>query len=149
MTIFRFSLFFTAVLMAPTGAHSKSVEASGPGRTESCGNIYPHAERTCVETRIASKERLMAKLLVRARNAVKLGFEQHGSFDSRTSPRFLDASQTEWKRFVDSNCTVIASYSGGSNSAISDRLADCYEKELDARIEFLREAAEGTGRFGL
>jgi uncharacterized protein YecT (DUF1311 family) len=90
----------------------------------------------------------MARLYTRALAAVRTSYERYGSSDSRTSPDFLERSQAAWRRFADSNCTVVAAYGGGSNSAISDRETACYEEELDRRIGFLRQLAEGSGIFG-
>jgi len=87
----------------------------------------------------------MRNQFVKARNAVAEGIRRYGSNDARTNPKYLDAAQAAWKRFVDNNCTVIAAYNGGSNSAISDREMHCYEGELDRRIRFLRDVANGTG----
>jgi len=86
----------------------------------------------------------MLGLLKRARSRVAEGFKKYGDWDDRTHPKFLEASQAEWRKFVDDNCTVIGAFGGGSNSAISDRIGDCYEEELDRRIDFLREVAEGS-----
>jgi uncharacterized protein YecT (DUF1311 family) len=144
MTISRFELVSLAGLfLLPTAvlAAAPSEKPAGPG---SCGNINPFAVRKCVSTRIERKERLMRNQLVTARIAVTQRFRRYGRNDTRTDPKYLDASQAAWKRFVENNCTVIAAYNGGSNSAISDREMYCYEGELDRRIRFLRDVAQGT-----
>lgn len=87
----------------------------------------------------------MQHQFAKARSAIAQRFRRYGSNDNRSDPKYLDASQAAWKRFVDSNCTVIAAYNGGSNSATSDRLMYCYEGELDRRIQFLRNVANGSG----
>jgi uncharacterized protein YecT (DUF1311 family) len=110
-----------------------------------CSNINPFAVRKCVGVRIERKERLMREQLIKARKAVARRFGRYGDNDNRSDPKFLDASQAAWKKFAENNCTVIAAYSGGSNSAISDRIMYCYEEELDRRIRFLRDVTEGTG----
>jgi uncharacterized protein YecT (DUF1311 family) len=86
----------------------------------------------------------MSKQLESARKAVTRNFALHGANDLRTAPKYLDASQAAWKSYVRNNCTVIAAYGGGSNSAISNREMYCYEEELDRRIRFLRDVANGT-----
>jgi uncharacterized protein YecT (DUF1311 family) len=146
MTIFRFELFscVSSLLLLVTA----SAAASEERRPAECSNIDPFAVRKGVGARIERKEQLMGQQFIKARKAVAQSFAHYGSNDSRTDPRFLDHSQAAWKRFVENNCTVIAAYGGGSNSAISDRLMYCYEGELDHRIEFLRGAAEASGEFG-
>ena len=123
--------------------------ASAPGHAQgardTCSGIDPFAMRKCVSSRIERKEQRMAQLFAQARRVVARNFARYGNNDRRTSPTFLEQSQTAWKHFVDSNCTVVAAYSGGSNSAISDRLMHCYEGELDRRILFLRDVAKGIG----
>ena len=87
----------------------------------------------------------MKRQFIKARKALAKGFARYGDNDNRTDPKYLDASQAAWKRYVENNCTVIAAYPGGSNSAISDREIYCYEDELDRRIKFLRDVTDGTG----
>jgi uncharacterized protein YecT (DUF1311 family) len=132
-------------LFLPASALPAAERAANIPRTDECGNIDPSAVRKCVGGRIDRKERLMSQQLIKAREAVARGFARHGNNDNRTDPRYLDASQEAWKRYVESNCTVIAAYPGGSNSAISDREMYCYEEELDRRLQFLRDVSEGTG----
>lgn len=122
--------------------------AAQPPAPDPCSNIDPSTERDCFGRRIAGKEREMDRLYAGALAAVRTSHERYGSGDSRTSPDFLRRSQAAWRLFADGNCSVIAAYGGGSNSAISDREMDCYEAELDRRIAFLRELAEGSGIFG-
>jgi uncharacterized protein YecT (DUF1311 family) len=141
MTTSRFSLLFAAlfVLLAPVPTRAKAST-----NADKCGKIDPFAERRCVAKRVSDKERLMKRLLVRARHNVELNFKKSGNWDTRSSPRFLDASQLEWRKFVDNNCTVTGAFDGGSNSAISDNIESCYEEELDQRINFLRGLADGS-----
>jgi uncharacterized protein YecT (DUF1311 family) len=122
--------------------------AERPASPNTCSNINPSVVRKCEQSRIEAKERLMSRLFANARRAVAKANVRYGRNDNRSDPAFLDASQAAWKRFAENNCTVIAAYNGGSNSAISDRLAHCYERELDRRIQFLRDAASGNGAFG-
>jgi uncharacterized protein YecT (DUF1311 family) len=138
--------WFWIVLFA---AVATSVRVQAQATPDTCSSIDPFVVRKCVGERIEHKEHVMARQFAQARKAVGRNFALYGNNDNRTSPRFLEQSQTAWKRFVDSNCTVIAAYGGGSNSAISDRLMHCYESELDHRIQFLRDVAEGTGVVGI
>ena len=122
-----------------------NVSVQAQGAPDACSSIDPFAVRKCAGSRIERKEQQMAQLFAQARRVVARNFRRYGNYDRRTNPTFLEQSQTAWKRFVDSNCTVVAAYGGGSNSAISDRLLHCYEGELDRRIQFLRDVAKGTG----
>jgi uncharacterized protein YecT (DUF1311 family) len=144
MTTFRFSLLLACLVLPATAAHAGAAPPK-PDRIGECGNIDPFAVRECVGTRIDRKEQLMKRQLIKARKAVARGFARYGDADNRSDPKFLDASQAAWKKFAENNCTVISAYSGGSNSAISDRIMHCYEEELDRRIRFLRDVTEGTG----
>jgi uncharacterized protein YecT (DUF1311 family) len=140
-------LAIPVLALLAVGSAASRVQAQDS--TGACSNIDPGVVRKCMDSRIQRKERLMARLFAQARTSIARNFARYGSNDNRGDPKFLDASQAAWKRLVDSNCTVIAAYNGGSNSATSDRIANCYERELDRRIEFLRSAANGTGVFGL
>jgi uncharacterized protein YecT (DUF1311 family) len=124
------------------------ISAQSPTKAADCSNIDPFMERKCVSARITQKEQQLADLVLRARSAVTGSFSRYGDFDNRTDPRFLDKSQFAWKSFVESNCTVVGAYGGGSNSAISDRITACYESELDHRAKFFTDLVEGTGDFG-
>ena len=144
MTIFRFSLLLLCPLLSAS-VSSAAKDATNIDRVRECGNIDPFAVRKCVGARIDRKEQLMSRQFIQARKAVARGFARFGNNDNRTHPKYLDASQAAWKRYVENNCTVIAAYPGGSNSAISDREMYCYEEELDRRIRFLSQVARGTG----
>ena len=145
MTIFRFDLLGLAgLLLIPAGV-TAGAASNSPTGPAGCSSIDPFAVRKCVAARIDRKERLMQHQFAKARSAIAQRFRRYGSNDNRSDPKYLDASQAAWKRFVDSNCTVIAAYNGGSNSATSDRLMYCYEGELDRRIQFLRNVANGSG----
>jgi hypothetical protein len=85
----------------------------------------------------------MHQLFAQTRAAVARSYAHNGKHDTRTHPRLLDRSQTEWRRFVVDNCTVTAAYGASSNSWISDRLANCYEEELGRRMPFLGDIASG------
>jgi uncharacterized protein YecT (DUF1311 family) len=137
-------LAFAILAAGLSAARVQAQDATG-----ACSTINPGVVRSCMESRIERKERLMSHLFAQARRSVARNFARYGSNDNRSDPKFLDASQAAWKQWVDSNCTVIAAYNGGSNSATSDRIANCYEGELNRRIEFLRSASNGTGVFGL
>ena len=143
MTTSRFSLLLFCVFLPAASAVAK--DAPNVHGTGECGNIDPFAVRKCVGARIDRKERLMSRQLISARRAVARNFARYGVNDIRTAPTYLDASQAAWKRYVEDNCTVIAAYGGGSNSAISDRKMHCYEEELDRRVRFLRDVTNGTG----
>ena len=140
----RFVIPAFALLALGSASTVQAQDATG-----ACSNINPGTVRKCMGSRIERKERLMVRLFAQARRSVARNFARYGSNDIRSDPKYLDASQIAWKQFVDHNCTVIAAYNGGSNSATSDRIANCYEEELDRRIEFLRSAANGTRVFGL
>jgi uncharacterized protein YecT (DUF1311 family) len=148
MTISRFSLLFLCLFtpgsMSAAVKHAPHTEGAGE-----CGNIDPFAVRKCVGARIERKEQLMSRRLLQARKAVAQDFARYGKNDVRTDPKYLDASQATWKRYVENNCTVIAAYGGGSNSSISDREMYCYEQELDRRTQFLQDVANGTGAVDL
>jgi uncharacterized protein YecT (DUF1311 family) len=148
MIIFRFSVLLLCLFL-PASVLSAVKGAPNIDRIGECGNVNPFAVRKCVSARIDRKERRMSRQFIEARKAVARGFARYGDNDNRTDPKFLDESQAAWKRYVKSNCTVIAAYFGGSNSAISDREMYCYEQELDRRMKFLRDAVDGTGEFGL
>ena len=144
MTIFRFSLILSCLFL-PAPLLFAAAAAPNVDRIGKCGNIDPSTQRKCVGARIDGKERLMKRQFIEARAAVAHGFALYGPNDIRTDPKYLDASQTSWKQYVENDCTVIAAYGGGSNSAISDRIMYCYEDELDRRIQFLRDVTDGTG----
>ena len=107
-----------------------------------CSNISPDVQRQCIKRRIETKqltlERLYPKALAAARAA------KWGTGDRRMSPRYFVQAHRDWGRFVGSNCTALAAFGGGSNSSISDREAECHERELDQRIALYRQLADGT-----
>ena len=72
------------------------------------------------------------------------GFANWGAGDIRTNPSHFIQAHHDWRRFVGSNCTTLAAFGGGSNSSISDREAECHERELDQRIALYRQFADGT-----
>lgn len=116
-----------------------------------CSNIDPTTQRRCVDARMGRKEREMESLLAQARRDVagRQAGRQRWQLDMRGDPAYLDRSQAAWRSFVESNCTIVAAYPGGSNSSVSDRIAGCREGEIDNRIRFLRHLLEETGPFGL
>src|SRR4051812_27752730 len=109
MTIFRCSLLVLCLLLpAPVVPAAKDAPNIHP--IAECGNIDPFAVRKCVAARVARKERQMSRQFIQARKALARGFARYGKNDIRTDPKYLDASQAAWKRYVDNNCTVIAAY---------------------------------------
>jgi len=145
MTIFRFSAAVGIAAMTVASAICAPAISAAPTKTEQeCGNINPQTVRSCLSRRIEAKEQHLGTVYTRALAAVADGFKKYGGFDNRTDPMFLRKSQAEWVRFVEDDCTVQAAFGGGSNSSISDRLTDCYEGELDRRIAFLEQLADGS-----
>jgi uncharacterized protein YecT (DUF1311 family) len=117
--------------------------AQAQDATGACSSVDRFTVRKCVSARIDRKETAMNKLFARARATVARSYAHNGQFDSRTDPRILDRSQAEWKTFVMDNCTVAAAYGASSNSWISDRLTNCYERELGRRMRFVSAIASG------
>jgi uncharacterized protein YecT (DUF1311 family) len=138
------ALHFAATPEPVSGRSTARQSAPGNG----CSSIDPSEARACVGVRIESKERILADVLASARERVARSHATYGHRDNRTAPRFLDRSQTAWRSYAETSCTVSAALGGGSNSAISDRLTACFEEELDRRIRLLRELADGTGSAG-
>jgi len=132
----------------PAGLSAAPARAPDSQTNDRCSNIDPFVERKCVDRRIAGKERARRQLYAQALVSVRKDFAEYGNWDNRASPRFLERSQVEWKRFVDANCTVIGAFGGGSNPSITDRITGCYETELDRRIKFLSDLVQHTGEFG-
>ena len=109
-----------------------------------CSNIDPLRQRQCISRRVAGKVRTLERLYPKALAAVKVGFAKWGEGDTRMNPRYFVQAHRDWRRFVDSNCTALAAFGGGSNSSISDRNTECHERELDQRIALYRQLADGT-----
>jgi uncharacterized protein YecT (DUF1311 family) len=109
-----------------------------------CSNISPIEQRQCISRRMDAKERTLERLYPKALASVKAGFAKWGSGDIRMNPIHFVRAHRDWRRFVDSNCTALAAFGGGSNSSISDREAECHERELDQRIALYRQLANGT-----
>ena len=149
MTIFRCELLGAMAVLVPAfaAAAAPAVEAEATP-AETCRRIDPSAERACIGERVERKVRTMRAIYPRAVARLRENYSRSGDRDNRTAPRFLVRAQKEWERFVDDNCTVTGSFGGGSNSSISDRIQDCYEQELDRRIAYLGDLAEGVGEFG-
>ena len=137
-----------AALVAAGGGAAHAGGAQSPNYPAgTCSNIAPSTQRRCITARIERKERDLQSALARARAEVARRHQQHPSQDNRGDPAVFDRAQIAWRAFVESNCAIVATYPGGSNSAVSDRIAGCYESELDRRIRFLRDAADETGAF--
>ena len=138
---------FSAALAAPVPmekplqAQSTTDVWPNPGN---CSNISPDVQRQCIGRRINAKQRRLARLYPKALAAVRAGFAKWGTGDTRMSPRYFVQAHRDWRRFVESNCTALAGFGGGSNSSISDREAECHERELDQRIALYRQLADGT-----
>ena len=109
-----------------------------------CSNISPILERQCISRRVEAKQRTLEGLYPRALAAVKAGFAKWGAGDTRMNPRYFVEAHRDWRRFVESNCTALAAFGGGSNSSISDRETECHERELDERILLYRQLADET-----
>jgi uncharacterized protein YecT (DUF1311 family) len=149
MTIFRSSLVLALTAVAPAAAAGGTgADVARATAEQSCQNIDPRVGRKCSAKRIASKELKLKSLYPRALDAVARDFELYGKFDNRTDPAFLERSQSAWERFIEDDCTVKAASGGGSNNSISDRYSACYEAELDHRIKFLEQLANGSYRTG-
>jgi hypothetical protein len=142
MTTFRCELL-AATLAAAAGFAAPTSAQIWPD-PKACGNIDPSTQRECISRRIAAKERELDRLYLAALTSVRAGFAKWGQNDNRMHPRYFMQAQTDWKRFVRSNCTATSAFGGGSNSSISDRYGACYEHQLDQRIELFKQVAEGT-----
>ena len=125
----------------PVRAQSVTGVWPSPGN---CSNISPIEQRQCISRRIEAKERTLERLYTKALATVKAGFAKWGAGDIRTNPSHFIQAHHDWRRFVGSNCTTLAAFGGGSNSSISDREAECHERELDQRIALYRQFADGT-----
>jgi uncharacterized protein YecT (DUF1311 family) len=64
--------------------------------------------------------------------------------DIRRSREQLRKSQRAWLAFLHENCALEGGLQGGTNSWVSTFAGDCAEKELTARITFLKSVATGT-----
>ncbi|HEY8592095.1 MAG TPA: hypothetical protein VIL42_04425 [Sphingomicrobium sp.] len=125
---------------AATGqAPSRASPAAGE-----CSTISPVAQRRCVGRRVETKDRLVRNLYLQALASVRAGMAKWGRHDSRLDPRHFAEAHRDWLRFIASNCRAVGAIGGGSNSFVSDRITDCYERELDERIQLYRRIAEGT-----
>lgn len=145
MTIFRFSVFLgIAASAAGSSVCASPSSVTVPETDLNCSNINPQEERTCISRRRTAKEQRLKAVFTLALAAVSHSFKKYGDADNRTDPAYLKRSQAEWERFVEDDCIVKAAFGGGSNSSISDRHSDCYEIELDHRIEFLEQLASGS-----
>jgi uncharacterized protein YecT (DUF1311 family) len=141
MTTFRSSALTLIFALAFAGTATAQPKADADRQ---CSNIDPFVERACVDRRIAEKEKRLEHLYVQALQSVRNDAQRYGRNDNRSDPKYLEQSQTAWRRFVDADCTVRAAFGGGSNSAISDRETECWESALDQRLEFLGELANGS-----
>lgn len=109
-----------------------------------CSNISPTVQRACIGRRVEAKSRLLDQLYTSALAAVRAGFANWGRHDQRMDPRHFVKAHREWRQFIGNNCTAVGAFGGGSNSSISDRITDCYERALDGRIQLYRQIADGT-----
>jgi uncharacterized protein YecT (DUF1311 family) len=109
-----------------------------------CSNISPTVQRQCIGRRVEAKSRLVNQLYTPALAAVRAGFAKWGRHDRRLDPRHFIRAHREWRQFIDSDCTAVGAFGGGSNSSISDRITQCYERALDERIQLYRQIADGT-----
>jgi hypothetical protein len=91
-----------------------------------------------------SKEAELARLYPRALASVRDRFRKYRRENVLADPRRFETAQAEWRRFVDNHCTVAAAFVGAFNSSFDDRYTECLEQELDRRIEFLRQVADGS-----
>ncbi len=112
-----------------------------PGK---CSSIDPAGQRRCIGRRVEAKNKLVDQLYPKALATVRAGAVKWGGNDRRTDPRNFTAAHQDWRRFIASNCRALGAIGGGSNSAISDRITACYERELDGRIQLYRQIAAGT-----
>ncbi len=125
----------------PASAQSPSGVWANP---RDCSNISPSVERQCISRRVEAKERTVERLYPQALSAVRAGFAKWGHLDNRLNPRHFIRAHRDWRQFIDSNCTAVGAFGGGSNSSVSDRVTECHERALDERIELYRRLADGS-----
>ena len=134
----------SAVLLnAPMQAPAQHAPGVWPSPRE-CSNISPNELRRCIGRRVDAKQRTLGQLYPRALAAVQSRFAKWGRNDTRLKPRYFVNAHREWRQFVDSNCTAVGAFGGGSSSSISDRISQCRERAIDERIQFYRQLADGT-----
>jgi hypothetical protein len=131
------------LIAAPMQVRAQSPQGVWPN-PGACSNISPNDQRRCIGRRVAAKQRSLERLYPRALAAVQSGFAKWGATDNRLHPRHFVRAHREWRQFVDSNCIAVGAFGGGSNSSVSDRITECYERELDERIRLYRQLADGT-----
>jgi uncharacterized protein YecT (DUF1311 family) len=130
------------IALAALALSTLSAQTTAP--PDQCSNVSPQVERQCIGRRIERKQRRMETLYPRALAQVRRGYVRWGRNDNRMQPRFFEQAQRDWRRFVQSHCTATAAFGGGSNSSITDRFMDCYEQEIDRRIELFGRMADGS-----
>jgi hypothetical protein len=143
----RTAVFAAALIESATviGQPLRAQSATGVWpNPRDCSNIDPSRQRQCISRRVERKTGTLERLYPKALAAVKAGFAKWGEGDTRMNPRYFVQAHRDWRRFVDSNCTVLAAFGGGSNSSISDRLTECHERALDERIALYRGLADGS-----
>jgi hypothetical protein len=134
-----------AVACAAFGGLAVAQPVSGTWpQTRECSNISPSVQRRCIARRIDAKQQVLSALYPKALRAVGEGYAKWGRGDQRLNPKHFVEAHRDWRRYVESNCTALGAFGGGSNSSIGDRLAECHERELDERIQLYRQLAEGT-----
>jgi uncharacterized protein YecT (DUF1311 family) len=150
MTIFRFSVgLLYLICAAHTVAAAPVAEPASPERRlEDCTPFAkegPIAEYECVDRNNGRKEKRLEEASERARRSVEKRETELNSYmeDARRNPIYLDWAQAAWKQYAEQNCTVTAGALGGSNAWITRYWLDCYSEELDRRIKFLEELADG------
>jgi uncharacterized protein YecT (DUF1311 family) len=143
MTIFRYSLAASLVPLAGFCCAASAAQGAAQ-KVDACSNINPMVQRRCVGQRIERKDRVLAKVYPTALAAVGRSFAKYGRSDIRTHPKHLRQSHAAWGAFVKNDCAVRSAFGGGSNMAIEDRYLDCYEGELDKRLDFLRKLSDDS-----
>ena len=143
MKIILGSALALSLLNLPAAAPGQSPGGVWP-RAGECSNIDPTTQRRCIGRRVEAKDRVVKQLYPRALASVRSGFARWGRNDTRLDPRHFAQAHRDWERFIASNCRATGAFGGGSNSSISDRITQCYERELDERIQLYRQIAEGT-----
>jgi hypothetical protein len=134
---------FVGASLLSHGAFAQTAGGMWPQPRE-CSNISPSVQRSCIERRIETKERTLNQLYPNAVAAARSQFAKWGRNDNRLDPRHFIQAHADWGRFVASNCIAIGAIGGGSNSSISDRVAECRERALDERIALYRAIADGS-----
>lgn len=150
MTTFRFRAGLVLALLslsASSWAGSQELTANEE-QLEDCaafGAQGPITEYQCRGRNIERKERRLERAFGAALEFIR-SREQGPQYmsDSRRSPIYLEWSQVAWRQYVEQDCTVQAGLLGGSNAWVSRYWINCYEQELEHRIQFLENVAAGT-----